>query len=89
MIYDVWFPKPPHPTSCCSQGRALAQQLRDGRVNGHMTICEPGQSVANENTAPQQNGSGEGDEQMETDEDFARQLQAKMDAEEARRGCVS
>lgn len=72
---------------CCSQGRGLAQQLRDGRVGGPMTISEPGQGAPD--TAPQHNGSDMGGEQMETDEDFARQLQAKMDAEEARRGCVS
>jgi hypothetical protein len=53
-----------------------------------MTICEPGQDVANGTTPAQQDGNEEGGEQMETDEDFARQLQAKLDAEEARRGCV-
>lgn len=52
-----------------------------------MTIREPGQ--ASGSAAPATNGSGEGGEQMETDEDFARQLQAKLDAKEARRGCNS
>jgi hypothetical protein len=71
------------------QSRALAQQLKDGRVGGPMTISEPGQGAPDGVAAAQQNGSDEGGEQMETDEDFARQLQAKMDAEEARRGCAS
>lgn len=52
-----------------------------------MTIREPGKEAANGGAAPAQNGSGDHGEQMETDEDFARQLQAKLDAEEARRGC--
>ena len=71
------------------QSRALAQQLKDGRAGGPMTISEPGQAAPDGGAAAQQNGGDKGGEQMETDEDFARQLQAKMDAEEARRGCTS
>lgn len=51
-----------------------------------MTIREPGHEDASGGAAPAQNGSAEDGEHMETDEDFARQLQAKLDAEEARRG---
>ena len=54
-----------------------------------MTISEPGQAAPDGGAAAQQDGGDNGGEQMETDEDFARQLQAKMDAEEARRGCTS
>lgn len=70
------------------QARAFAQQPRGDRDGGAMTIREPGQA-ANGSAAPEAKGDGADAEQMETDEDFARQLQAKMDAEEARRGCAS
>lgn len=71
---------------CVLQARVFAQQPRGGQEGGAMTIRESGQAAAA--AAPATNGSGADAEQMETDEDFARQLQAKMDAEEARRGCA-
>jgi hypothetical protein len=56
------------------------------RAGGAMVIREPG-------TAAGSAGAGAGEtpasQQMDADMDFARQVQAQMDAEEARRECVS
>lgn len=79
------FSELPFLASLIQEGRALAQQVRGGREGGPMTIREPGSDGAG-GAAPAQNGGAEDGEHMETDEDFARQLQAKLDAEEARRG---
>ena len=48
-----------------------------------MAIREPGTATE----VPDMDFGGHSDS-LETDEDFARQMQAKMDAEEARRGCA-
>lgn len=54
------------------------------RAGDAMVICEAGAA-----SAARPAGGSSGDEppsqQMEADEDFARQLQAKMDAEESRK----
>ena len=58
----------------CAQAEAYAQQP----AHGAMTIREPGASSA-------EAGGAGGAEPMDADEEFARQLQAKMDAKDARK----
>lgn len=55
------------------------------RAGGAMAIREPGAGPAGASGAEGPPAS----QQMDADMDFARQLQAQMDAEEARRECAS
>lgn len=65
-----------------TQARLLAKAPRGGEGGGALTIREPSAGDAAEE------GDVEAaDMEVETDEDFARQMQAKLDAQDARRGC--
>lgn len=62
------------------QARLLAEAPRGGE-NGALSIREPSAAEAAE-----AGSNGATGVEVETDEDFARQMQAKFDAQEARRG---
>ena len=63
-----------------------AEQGRDPRAGGAMTIRGVGASTG---PAGGSNAEEPASQQMDADMDLARQVQAQMDAEEARRGCAS
>lgn len=77
------------------QACQLAEAPRRGEGAAAMTIKGRGKDSSSSKAskgaskAPAGIADGGGEVCLETDEDYARQMQAKLDAQEARRGCSS